>query len=148
MQVISQLIENGRLALRLMNDPRVPTWVRYGIPILVVLYIILPIDVIPDFIPGVGQVDDLTVVLLGMSMMSRLAPAHVVEEHQRALGYNVPPRSGSQGGQGSSSTGGTTSGSYWSTPPSRNGGQATRRVSGEQGSIDGEYKVVGDGHSG
>lgn len=141
-QAFSQIIENGRLAMRLMNDPRVPTWVRYGIPTIVVLYVILPIDFIPDFIPGVGQMDDLTVVLFGMSLMSRLAPSAVVDEHKRALGYDVPPASkpaSSQPGKGETSQ--TSQGSYWSTPPGRKG-QQTTRINGHNGAIDGDYKVV------
>ena len=135
---ITQLLENGRLAFRLFNDPRVPSWVKYGIPLLVVLYLVMPLDVLPDFIPILGQLDDIGVVVLGMSLMAKLAPSYVVDEHRRALGYD------SKGG--GSNTGGNSGGS-WSQPPRNGSGQRTARVSQEERSIDGEYKVVGDRES-
>lgn len=136
MQAITQLIENGRLALRLMNDPRVQKWVRYGIPIFVVLYFIMPFDVIPDFIPGFGQLDDLTVIVLGMRMMARFAPSYVVDEHKQALGYDVTPRVDARQEPRKDD--------YWNMPPVRGDGkQATRTAPGER-PIDGEYKVVRD----
>lgn len=136
MQIISQIIENGRLALRLINDPRVPTWIRYGIPLVVVLYFIMPFDIIPDFIPGFGQLDDATVILLGMRMMARFAPSHVVDEHRQALGIDV--------GQGAEKKSETRIGSYWSTPPSKGRGQQTTRIAEDERSIDVEYEVVRD----
>ena len=136
---ITQLMENGRLAFRLFNDPRVPGWVRYGIPLLAVLYLVMPIDVLPDFIPVLGQLDDIGVLVLGMSLMAKLAPSYVVDEHRRALGYDLK-------GGGSTSSG--DGGSYWNRPPRNNGsGEATARVSKEDRPIDGEYKVVGDRES-
>ncbi len=140
---ITQLLENGRLAFRLFNDPRVPGWVKYGIPLLVVLYLVMPLDVLPDFIPILGQLDDIGVIVLGMSLMAKLAPSYVVDEHKRALGYDVKGGSGSTGGS-QSSTGG---GGYWNRPPRSGSGQPTARVSREERSIDGEYKVVANGES-
>ncbi len=135
---ITQLMENGRLAFRLFNDPRVPSWVKYGIPLLVVLYLVMPLDVLPDFIPILGQLDDIGVVVLGMSLMAKLAPSYVVDEHRRALGY---------GGSGGGSNAGGNGGGSWSQPPRNGSGQRTARVSQEERSIDGEYKVVGDRES-
>ncbi|HEY0072238.1 MAG TPA: DUF1232 domain-containing protein, partial [Chloroflexia bacterium] len=109
---ITQLLENGRLAIRLFNDPRVPGWVRYGIPLLAVLYLVMPLDILPDFIPVLGQLDDIGVIVLGMSLMAKLAPSYVVDEHRRALGYDLK-------GGGSNSSGG--GGRYWNRPPRNNG---------------------------
>ncbi|HEX8599301.1 MAG TPA: DUF1232 domain-containing protein [Chloroflexia bacterium] len=134
---ITQLLENGRLAFRLFNDPRVPSWVRYGIPLLVVLYLVMPFDVLPDLFPFLGQLDDIGVLVLGMSLMAKLAPSYVVDEHRRALGYDV---------KGGSNTG-ARGGSGWSQPPRNGSGQRKARVSQEERSIDGEYKVVGDRES-
>ncbi len=44
-------------------------------------YLVLPLDLIPDFIPVVGQLDDLAVVLLGLDLFTRGAPQAVVQEH-------------------------------------------------------------------
>jgi uncharacterized membrane protein YkvA (DUF1232 family) len=136
-ETITQLMENGRLAFRLFNDPRVQSWVKYGIPLLVVLYLVMPLDVLPDFIPILGQLDDLGVIVLGMSLMAKLAPSYVVDEHRRALGYDL------KGGGSDAPKGG----GYWNQPPRNGSGQPTARVAREERSIDGEYKVVGDRES-
>jgi uncharacterized membrane protein YkvA (DUF1232 family) len=44
-------------------------------------YIVLPIDLIPDFVPVLGQLDDIAVVLLGLDLFIRSAPPNIVEEH-------------------------------------------------------------------
>ncbi|MCH8222105.1 MAG: DUF1232 domain-containing protein [Chloroflexi bacterium] len=68
------------LIWRLMLDRRVPLAAKI-IPILALAYIISPIDLVPDFLPIRGQLDDIfvTVILLGMFLM--LAPWSVIMEH-------------------------------------------------------------------
>jgi uncharacterized membrane protein YkvA (DUF1232 family) len=66
----------------LMRDPRVPWWARF-IAAAVVVYLASPIDLIPDFIPVLGQMDDLLVALIGGALLLRSVPGHVVEEHLR-----------------------------------------------------------------
>lgn len=83
---IAEVLKNLRLVLRLVRDSRVPTWIKAGIPLLVAIYFVSPVDLIPDFILGLGQLDDLGVILFGMNLMVRLSPGHVVDEHKRALG--------------------------------------------------------------
>ena len=56
---LAEIFERGKLVWRLMQDQRVPTWIRIGIPAVVFLYFISPVDIIPDFILGLGQLDDL-----------------------------------------------------------------------------------------
>ncbi|MDQ6695521.1 MAG: YkvA family protein [Chloroflexota bacterium] len=134
-RLLSQLMENGRLTWRLMNDKRVPRLIRHGIPLVMFLYLIMPFDFIPDFIPGVGELDDLGVVTLGMSLMVKFAPKYVVDEHKRALGYDVPANGSLADEQ---------SADYWATPAAgkRPGGQPTRPLSARpQKPIDGEYSV-------
>ena len=130
---MKELLEKGRLVWRLMNDPRVPGWIKFGVPLLVVVYVLSPIDVIPDFLVGPGQLDDLGVVLLGMTLMVRLSPQHVVEEHKRALGYDV---------DGSASTGAPGGRSYWAPPPGAPGESAQDTTQAEQSTIEGEYRVI------
>jgi uncharacterized membrane protein YkvA (DUF1232 family) len=66
----------------LMRDPRVP-WRAKIIAAAVVAYVASPIDLIPDFIPVLGYVDDLLVAIIGGVLLLRSVPGHVVEEHLR-----------------------------------------------------------------
>ena len=65
------------------RDPRVP-WFPKLIAAMVVAYALSPIDLIPDFIPVVGYLDDLILVPLGLALAIRLIPAAVLEEHRAA----------------------------------------------------------------
>ncbi len=84
-----QLLEPGaldqiRLGWRLLRDPRVP-WIKNAIPAFAALYLVSPIDLIPDFLIGLGQVDDLGILvaltIATIRWLPRLAPQAVVEEH-------------------------------------------------------------------
>jgi uncharacterized membrane protein YkvA (DUF1232 family) len=60
------------------RDPRTPLFVRL-LALLVAAYALSPIDLIPDFIPIVGLLDDLVLVPLGLALIVRLVPANVME---------------------------------------------------------------------
>jgi uncharacterized membrane protein YkvA (DUF1232 family) len=51
------------------------------------LYLVSPVDFLPDFIVGLGQLDDLSVILLGMALFVKLSPPHLVEHYRRQLEY-------------------------------------------------------------
>jgi len=70
----------ARLARALLGDRRVPLWVKAVVPALV-LYLAMPLDLIPDFIPILGQLDDLLVILLAGSLLVRATPRVVLEDH-------------------------------------------------------------------
>ena len=63
------------------RDPRTP-WYARAVAILVAAYALGPIDLIPDFIPILGYLDDLLIVPLGILLVVRLIPADVLEEHR------------------------------------------------------------------
>lgn len=84
------LVNRGRLLVRLMKDSRVPTALK-AIPILPLAYVIFPIDLIPDVIPVLGQLDDIGAVLLGIETFISLVPNDIVVEHQNAIAGNAPP---------------------------------------------------------
>ncbi len=65
------------------RDPRVP-WFAKAIAIFVVAYALSPIDLIPDFVPVFGYLDDLIIVPLGILLARRLIPAEVMEECRAA----------------------------------------------------------------
>ncbi|TMG46104.1 MAG: DUF1232 domain-containing protein [Chloroflexi bacterium] len=69
-----------RLVWALLRDSRVPgqqKLILAGIG----AYLVLPLDLIPDFVPVLGQLDDLAVVLLGLDLFIRSAPQDIVDEH-------------------------------------------------------------------
>ena len=61
------------------KDPRVPWYARW-FAALVVGYAFSPIDLIPDFIPVVGYLDDLILVPLGAALVLRMIPPDVLAE--------------------------------------------------------------------
>jgi uncharacterized membrane protein YkvA (DUF1232 family) len=71
-------------ALRLAAaDPRVP-WHAKALAVCVVAYALSPIDLIPDFVPVLGYLDDLVIVPLGIFLVLRLVPPAVMAEHRAA----------------------------------------------------------------
>jgi uncharacterized membrane protein YkvA (DUF1232 family) len=73
-----------RLAGGLLTDRRVPLRARVILPALV-LYLAMPLDLVPDFIPVLGYLDDLLIVLAAAWLFLRLVPTGVLEAHVAAL---------------------------------------------------------------
>jgi uncharacterized membrane protein YkvA (DUF1232 family) len=69
-----------RLIRRLAADPEIPRGVRWRLTALLV-YLVLPIDLIPDFVPVVGYADDAVVVALVLRSVVRAAGADVIDHH-------------------------------------------------------------------
>jgi uncharacterized membrane protein YkvA (DUF1232 family) len=63
------------------RDPRVP-WHAKALAIFVAAYALSPIDLIPDFVPVLGYLDDVILVPVGIWLVVRLIPAHVLAEHR------------------------------------------------------------------
>src|SRR5690242_10610191 len=61
------------------RHPRTP-WYATVLAAAVVAYALSPFDLIPDFIPVVGYLDDLIIVPLGIAAVLRLVPADVLAE--------------------------------------------------------------------
>ena len=83
-QLLTHLPSFVRLFSRLIKDPRVsasPKLVAAGI----LAYVILPTDLLPDFLIGIGQMDDLAVILGGLKLFLGLCPSEVVQEHLKAI---------------------------------------------------------------
>ena len=60
-----------------VRDPRTP-WLAKVLAAAVVAYAFSPIDLIPDFVPILGYVDDLVIVPLGIGLALRLVPEDVL----------------------------------------------------------------------
>ncbi|MEQ8825406.1 MAG: YkvA family protein [Filomicrobium sp.] len=65
------------------RDPRTP-WFAKALAIAVVAYAVSPIDLIPDFIPVLGYLDDLLIVPLGILAVVSLMPASLMAEYRLA----------------------------------------------------------------
>ena len=73
------------------RDPRVP-WYAKAVALAVAAYALSPIDLIPDFIPVIGYLDDLVIVPLGIALVVRMIPPAIMAEHRtRALAVQDRP---------------------------------------------------------
>jgi len=61
------------------RDPRVP-WYARAFAACVVAYAFSPLDLVPDFIPVLGYLDDLVLIPLGIALAIRMIPPSVLEE--------------------------------------------------------------------
>lgn len=68
------------LALYLACKRKDIPWYTKIIPVLVVSYALSPIDLVPDFIPILGYLDDLVIVPLGISLAIKLIPKDILDE--------------------------------------------------------------------
>jgi len=65
------------------RDPRTP-WYAKWLAIAIAAYAVSPIDLIPDFIPVLGYLDDLLIVPFGIWLTLRLIPPEVMAQHRAA----------------------------------------------------------------
>lgn len=73
-----------RLALRLVREPAVPAYLK-AMPFLAVLYVLSPIDILPDLIPMLGQLDDLGFLVLALELFLKWCPSDAVAFHRTAI---------------------------------------------------------------
>ncbi|MBI5650546.1 MAG: DUF1232 domain-containing protein [Chloroflexi bacterium] len=87
---IAQVMRTLQLVWRLLNDARVSLFPKLIVPAALV-YVISPIDVLPDVILGLGQLDDLGVIALGIALFIEFCPRAIVEEHRRIIAAQAAP---------------------------------------------------------
>lgn len=83
-QVLRHVPSFAKLYWRLFRDRRV-TLLPKVLLVLIAVYLFSPLDVVPEFVPIVGAMDDLVVGLAGLWVFVRLCPPAVVREHVRAI---------------------------------------------------------------
>lgn len=83
--VLIEIWRSMQLVWQLMLDARVPFFPKLIVP-LIILYVLSPLDVIPDVILVLGQLDDIALLFFGTKLFINLCPPDVVAEHRRALG--------------------------------------------------------------
>jgi uncharacterized membrane protein YkvA (DUF1232 family) len=86
-ETVRKLPTYARLIWGLARDPRVPVQQKLVLGGMAA-YLAFPIDIIPDFIPVIGELDDLAVLVLGLNWFITNAPADVVEEHMAKIARN------------------------------------------------------------
>jgi uncharacterized membrane protein YkvA (DUF1232 family) len=83
------LVNHVRLIVKLMQDKRVPFYLK-ALPIAAMAYFVMPIDFVPDFIIGLGQLDDIAGVLVGMEAFIRMCPPDVVAQLRADMNGDTP----------------------------------------------------------
>lgn len=84
LSLLRTLVSHVRMGVRLLREPSVPILIK-ALPALAALYIISPFDIIPDFLPVLGQLDDVGVMLVALQAFIKLCPAGVVDFHRAAI---------------------------------------------------------------
>ena len=90
-KLFGQIWKTGRLALRLARDSRVPMTAKLVLG-GTLLYLISPIDAVPDWLPIAGQVDDIAILLAGLNMFIKACPRRLVDEHSGTIDRDDHPR--------------------------------------------------------
>ena len=78
------ILAQGLLAWRLFRDPRVSWRAKWVFP-AALAYFFSPLNLPFEWIPFIGQVDDVGVLMLALGAFLKLCPQHLVAEHARAL---------------------------------------------------------------
>jgi len=82
--------QKALLVWRVLRDDRVPLGAKLVFPGLAA-YLATPIDLVPDFIPVLGQLDDILVAGGALWLFARLCPREILEEHLSQLAEGRPP---------------------------------------------------------
>ena len=80
--VLTEIMRNAQLAWHLLIDRRVSLLIKLIIPGLMLGYLIFPVDLLPDFVPVLGQLDDLAILALGIKLFIELSPKDIVREYR------------------------------------------------------------------
>ena len=98
MQMLKKLSEKARelkssvfLLYGSLDDPRIPLHVKI-LALLIVAYIISPIDIIPDFIPVLGLLDEVILVPIMLSFTVRFIPDEIRQEYQQQDALKIEDR--------------------------------------------------------
>jgi uncharacterized membrane protein YkvA (DUF1232 family) len=70
---------------KLVADPKVPAKAKY-LPWIALAYLLFPVDLIPDFFVLIGQLDDISVILILLSMAARAFEQSPTQKEKRKYG--------------------------------------------------------------
>lgn len=83
--VLPAFVRLIRLSWRLVTDSRVPMRLK-ALPALALLYVLSPVDLIPDIVPILGQADDVIVATSLLALFTNLAPAALTRAQRASSG--------------------------------------------------------------
>lgn len=81
--LIKRLRIDAHAAWLAARDARTP-WYARAFGLLIAAYALSPIDLVPDFVPVLGLIDDLIVLPAGLWLFTRMLPAGLIDEHRAA----------------------------------------------------------------
>lgn len=101
-QDLAYLVEQARILSLALRHPGVP-WYAKLVAGCSIGYLVSPIQIIPTFIPVIGQLDDLFVLFVGMKLLRKLTPQNVLAEcearakspilfHRKLVRPALPPK--------------------------------------------------------
>ena len=79
-----EMWQQARLVYYLVRDPEVPFYLKL-LPLAAFGYLLMPFDLITDLAPVIGQLDDITAILVFSKVFVELAPPEVVARHMAAI---------------------------------------------------------------
>lgn len=77
---LKELWQQIKLVFLLLKDREVPIYLKI-LPFLGLAYVIFPIDIISDFIPVLGQLDDITIMIIGAKVFIEMSPSDIVNKY-------------------------------------------------------------------
>jgi uncharacterized membrane protein YkvA (DUF1232 family) len=83
------LLNSFRIAWKLLWNSQVPMSAKI-VPIVTVLYVLSPIDFLPDVFVGLGQLDDLAILLLGTQLFIAVSPKDIVARFRAEIEGRAP----------------------------------------------------------
>lgn len=86
---IGQLKNEVHVLYSALKDRRTP-WYAKALAVAVVAYALSPVDLIPDFIPVLGYLDDLILVPAGIYLAFKMIPGDILEEHRQRVKHEPP----------------------------------------------------------
>lgn len=89
--IIEAFVRRVRLIWRLLRDERVPVIIKAP-PMLAIIYVVFPIDFVPDIFLPIGGLDDIAALIFGFSIFVELVPPDIVREHERELMARPAPQ--------------------------------------------------------
>jgi len=82
--LVRTFVSHLRLTMRLLREPGVPLLAK-AFPVVAALYVVVPLDFVPDFLPVLGQLDDLGVIVIVLEAFLKLCPTRAVDFHRAAM---------------------------------------------------------------